>query len=186
MMGTRKNVARRWIGQGVALGIFGVGLIGGAGPLAAQQPTFPGGAQSINEAFQDWQVVCNILKGTKRCAVSQQQADSRTRQRLLAVELQPKADSAQGLMFLPFGLSLEKGVLLKVGDTRMAALRFSTCLPQGCVVPLSFDAKGVALLKKGAALRIEAANDAGQPQVFSVSLKGFGPALDRAAMLILK
>lgn len=181
----RQREARGSLAAGYGAAVA-LGVLAGVASAAAQQVTFPGGAQSVNEAFQDWRVACTIQGGAKRCAISQQQADSRTRQRILTVELQPKADKAEGLLFLPFGLALEKGVNLQVGEAPLASLRFSTCLPQGCVVPLSFDAKALAALKKGATMRVETANDAGRPQNFTISLKGFGPALDRAATLILK
>lgn len=179
----RDGRCSRAAGYGAAVAF---GVLAGVGPVAAQQVTFPGGAQSVNESFQDWRVSCTIQGGAKRCAISQQQADSRTRQRILAVELQPKADKAEGILFLPFGLALEKGVNLQLGEAPLASLRFSTCLPQGCVVPLNFDAKALAAVKKAATLRVEATNDAGRPQNFSISLKGFGPALDRAASLVVK
>lgn len=156
----------------------------GAATPAAVPAALPGGAQAINETFEDWQMGCMQPGGVKRCAITQQQADANSRQRLLAVELQPKADKAEGLLVLPFGLSLDKGVTLKVGDTALGALRFKTCLPQGCVVPLSLDAKALAALRAGAApLSVTAFSDAEQPVAFSVSVKGFGPALDRAAAL---
>lgn len=172
---------------GRALAVLAVAAAGAAsaGTARAQTaPAFPGGAQSVSEAFQDWQVTCTMPQGAKRCVVSQQQLDGRTRQRVLAVELQPKGEKVEGVLFLPFGLFLEKGVALKLGEADLAALRFSTCLPQGCVVPLAFDQRTLPQLRKADALRVNAANDAGQTQTFSISLKGFGPALDRAAALL--
>ncbi len=144
----------------------------------------PGGAQAINETFQDWTVSCVSPEGSKRCSISQQQADAKTRQRLLAVELQPKGEKVEGVMVLPFGILIDKGVTLKVGDTSLGSLRFKTCLPQGCIVPFSLDAKSLSLLRADTApLAVNAFNDANQPLTFSVSLKGFGQALDRAASL---
>lgn len=156
-----------------------------SGPTFAQAPvSFPGGAQTVSEDFQDWRLRCTIQQGVKRCGISQQQMESKGQQRLLAVELQPKGDRLEGVLFLPFGLAVDKGVALKVGDAAIGTLRFSTCLPQGCVVPLSLDAKALAALRKGTDLRIEATADGGPAQGFTISLKGFGPALDRVAVLM--
>ncbi|MDH4982412.1 invasion associated locus B family protein [Hyphomicrobium sp. D-2] len=151
---------------------------------AATVSTLPGGAQAINEAFQDWTMTCVQPAGGKRCAITQQQADAKTRQRLIAVELQPIGDKAEGVLVLPFGLLLDKGVTLKAGATELGALRFKTCLPQGCVVPLTLDAKALTTLR-GAKdpLTVTAFNDAGGPLAFAVSVNGFGPALNRAAAL---
>jgi invasion protein IalB len=89
-----------------------------------------------------------------------------------------------GALVLPFGLALDRGVTLQVDDAPAGpALRFRTCLPAGCVVPLSFDARLVAALRKGAALKINAAADNGKDAVFTISLKGFPAALDRTAVL---
>lgn len=154
-----------------------------AAPSAAPS-VLPGGAQAINEAFQDWMVQCVSSDGGKRCSISQQQADANIRQRLLAIELQPKGEKADGVLVLPFGILIDKGVTFKVGDTSLGSLRFKTCLPQGCLVPFSFDAKSLALLRaENAPLSIGAQNDAKQPLAFSVSVKGFGQALDRATSL---
>jgi invasion protein IalB len=103
---------------------------------------------------------------------------------VLAVELQPRGDRAEGLLVLPFGLAIDKGVSIKIGEAEIGpALRFKTCLPQGCIVPLSFDAKAMALLRKGTVLSLGALGDGDQPVPFSISLGGFVPAFDRAATL---
>lgn len=146
--------------------------------------SLPGGAEAISETYQDWQVTCVQPQGVKRCAVAQQQTDEKSKQRVLAVELQPRGDKAEGVLVLPFGLAVDKGVTLKAGETdAVATLRFKTCLPQGCIVPLSFDAKAMASLRKAAVLTVVALGDGDQPTSFSVSLKGFVPAFDRAAVL---
>jgi invasion protein IalB len=119
-------------------------------------------------------------RGVKRCAVSQQQLDEKTRQRLLALELQPRGDKAEGILILPFGLAVDKNVTLKAGDVEVGPpLRFKTCLPQGCLVPLNLDAKAIAALRKASVLTVGAAGDADQPTNFPISLQGFAPALDR-------
>lgn len=183
--GMRKVAAASQLPVPAGLLMAGLFLSGAAAPALAQAPlSFPGGAQSVSEDFQDWRVQCAIQQNVKRCAVLQQQMDPRSQQRLLAVELQPKGDKAEGLLFLPFGLAIDKGVALKLGEADLAALRFSTCLPQGCVVPVTFDAKALANIKKAATLRIDAFADGGPVQSFTVSLKGFGPALDRVAALM--
>lgn len=160
--------------------------IAGAPAAAAEQPSqLPGGAQSVTETYQDWQMVCGQPQGVKQCAVAQQQTDSKTGQRVLGVELRPQGDKAEGLLVLPFGLTLDKGVTLRIGEAEIAGgLRFKTCLLAGCLVPLSFDAKTVAALRKGTALTVNAFGDADQPMALSVSLKGFSPAFDRATALV--
>ena len=166
---------------GVVAAALGLSLLA---PAAMAQTPLPGGAEAINETYQDWQMACVQPQGVKRCAVTQQQSDEKTKQRVLVVELQPRGDRAEGVLIMPFGLAIDKGVSLKAGDAELGlALRFKTCLPQGCIVPLSLDAKAMAVLRKASVLTIGAFGDGDQPANLSVSLKGFVPAFDRAAAL---
>lgn len=176
---------------GLCAGLLAVGI--STAPVLAQVPpakpagpaaALPGGAQSLSETFEDWRVTCGMPQGVKRCVVSQQQADAKTRQRLLSVELQPKGAGVEGVLVMPFGLDLDKGVMLKAGETDVGpALRFRTCLPQGCVVMLALDAKAVAVLRKAPTAMVNAVAEGGRQVSFPVSLKGFGGALDRASAL---
>jgi len=161
----------------------GAGVAAQAAQGATTTPSFPGGANSLQEAHGDWRVACE-QKG-KPCTLSQQLMDSDSRQRILAIELTaPAPNSAEGSLVLPFGLVLDKGITLQIDDDAAGpALRFRTCLPAGCIVAVSFDAKTVATLRSGTTLTVKATRDDGREIPFSVSLKGFGSALDRTAAL---
>lgn len=160
-------------------------LVGGVGSTAAQG--LPGGATSLNETHGDWTVICTTPDGNVRCAISQMQVNSGNRQRVLTVELTAakNGNAASGTLVMPFGLKLDDGVRLAIDEAAPGKpLRFSTCLPAGCLVPLSFDADMVSALKSGTALSVTVnANDGGQGLVFSISLSGFASALARAAEL---
>jgi invasion protein IalB len=96
----------------------------------------------------------------------------------------PRRRSA-GNLVLPFGLLLDAGVALQIDDGQPRdPLRFSTCLPAGCLVPLSFDAETVAALRAGTALRIKAQDTDKKEVTLSVSLKGLAAALDRLKVLV--
>lgn len=167
----------RWhAGFGAAL--FAVGL--------AQAAPLPEGANALREAYQDWLVTCGPQEVAVRCVMAQAQADPKSRQRVLAIELQAqRPDRLSGTLLMPFGLALAKGVTLKVGDGAAGPVSgFSTCMPQGCLVPLEFDATMVAQIKAGKVLNIGAtANDTGHPVTFTVSLNGFPAALARMLKL---
>jgi invasion protein IalB len=110
--------------------------------------------------------------------------DKDTRQRMLAIELSPSAEKAEGTLLLPFGLAVDREVILQIGETTLGgALRFRTCLPAGCVVSLSLDARAIGELRKATALAVRATADGGQPATFTISLKGFASAMDRTAAL---
>ena len=154
-------------------------------PAWGKDAALPGGASSLQETYQDWQIACRIVDKVKSCSMSQQQVGKK-RQRVLAVELQAGTDSAvTGVLMLPFGLLLDKGVTLQIDDKpALAPLRFRTCMPGGCLVPLSFGSDRVGMLRDGTALKLKAtAADADQEVVLTVSLKGFAAALDRIKAL---
>jgi invasion protein IalB len=166
-----------------AAGVFAAAALATA--ASAQQSQLPGGAQSVSEGYQDWQMVCGQPQGVKQCAVIQQVTDGKTGQRIVGLDLRPQGDKVEGMLLLPFGLTLEKGVALRIGEADVASgLRFKTCILAGCLVPLSLDAKTVAALRKAPTLVVNAVGgDNDQVVPFSVSLNGFGPALDRAIAL---
>jgi len=158
------------------------------GPDAATgtaNQTLPGGADSLQEAHGDWRVACVHHDGQKQCSLSQQVMDKDSRQRILAIELTtPSPGQAEGTLVLPFGLALDKGVTLQVDDAAAGpTLRFRTCLPAGCVVAVTFDAKAVAALRTGTTLTVKATGENTQEVSLGVSLKGFASALDRIVAL---
>jgi invasion protein IalB len=138
----------------------------------------------LNETYRDWQVACSQQGTAKRCALSQSQAQ-KNGQRVLAIEFNaPSGNTVAGILVLPFGLALDKGVTLQIDDKPAGQpLRFRTCLPAGCVVPVSFDAPTLTVLRAGVALKVKATADGGQDVPFSISLQGFATALDRVAAL---
>ncbi len=152
---------------------------------AVQSPApLPGGASSLNETYKDWQVSCTQQGNAKRCSMSQQQVNQQNRQRVLAIEITAVANKSEGVVMLPFGLALDAGVKLQIDEGGIGQpIRFRTCLPAGCLVPLSFDAATVASLRKATALKVIATADGGAATPFSISLQGFGTALDRIAVL---
>lgn len=145
----------------------------------------PGGAGTLTETYQDWAISCQAQKETTNCVMNQTQNSSKTGQRVLTVQLRNVAGGkVDGVVLMPFGLDLAKGVSLKIDEAEAPALTFSTCLPQGCLALLSLDAKDIARLKAAGNLNISAtALEPNQPVSFKVSLKGFGTALDRIGAL---
>lgn len=145
----------------------------------------PGGASSLSETYKDWSVSCTHLGSQKRCAFSQVQI-RQDGQRVLAVELEaPSGNMLSGVIVLPFGLAFESDVVLQIDDMpAMAPVRFRTCLPVGCLVPLALDAPTLVALRSGTVLKVSAVADGGAAIPFSISLAGFGSALDRVAALL--
>jgi invasion protein IalB len=173
------------------VGLATVWLAIWAGPIYAQPgaESLPGGATSLTEGYDTWTVSCALRtvdsNPVKACATSQEQLDQRSRQRVLAIELKPAATGAVGTLLLPFGLALEQGIALQIdGGPAASPLRFRTCLVAGCIVPLTFDVKMLAALRKATTLKLRGIADGGKEVLFEISLKGFGSAFDRTAALL--
>ncbi|MDH7794013.1 MULTISPECIES: invasion associated locus B family protein [unclassified Beijerinckia] len=155
-----------------------------SGAGAAAVASLPGGASSLNETYKDWRVACAQQANSKRCVLSQVQAQQNG-QRVLAMELDaPSGNTVAGALILPFGLALDSGVTFQIDEKpAMQPVRFRTCVPGGCVVAVSFDAPTLAALRAGSALKVKAVADGGTATPFSISLQGFGTALDRVGAL---
>ncbi|WP_180901842.1 invasion associated locus B family protein [Martelella soudanensis] len=158
--------------------------------LAAQaSPAFsalPEGASSINETYQDWRVTCISNEGVDRCAMIHNQVAKDSGQRVMTVELSLTADDKiQGVVIMPFGLALAQGVTLTIdAATEGKTFGFSTCLPQGCLAPVVFDAAMAEQLKNGTALNIIAQPiDGNEKFSITASLRGFTAAYKRLTEL---
>ena len=148
------------------------------------EQTLPGGATQVQETYGDWRVTCVLQNGQKVCTLTQQQADKDSRQLVLGIELKTtSAGKAQGTIVLPFGLAVDKPIILQFDEGLSQTTHFRTCVPVGCLVALTFDSAVVSSLKKGTTLNVKATGEGGQEAMFKVSLKGFAGAFDRTEAL---
>jgi invasion protein IalB len=175
----------RSIGLGAGIATIGMLAMFSASAQNAA-PSLPGGATSLREAYGDWVVQCAVPQTGKVCAMQQELTVQQSGQRVLAVEVQPAGTGATGTLVLPFGIALAKGATIQIDDGAVSVpMGFRTCLPAGCVVPVSFDAATLAKLRKATALKIKVSPDGGgEDSQWSVSLKGFATAYDRTAALL--
>ncbi|SIQ71592.1 Invasion protein IalB, involved in pathogenesis [Rhizobium sp. RU35A] len=150
--------------------------------MAAQ---LPGGVGSLVETFEDWVVACRAQNGVVGCVLRQEQSDGTTGRAMLAAELMPRGGRIDGALLLPFGLKLADGAGLSLGDAGpVQRFPFSTCVPDGCIVPIRLDPALVSAMKTVPVLKIQALTLAtGEALPMRLSLKGFSAALARAAQL---
>ncbi|RCS23452.1 invasion associated locus B family protein [Phyllobacterium salinisoli] len=171
-------------------------LLTAAGGALVLTGTRPAPAQSeaptaLSETFGDWLVNCQTSTQNdiqkRNCQMTQEQVDGKSGQRVLMIALgapDAKTGVVSSTLVLPFGLDLSKGVQIKVDDVDLANARISTCLPQGCIAPLSLDSKALAALSKGKQAVIGmSAFTGGQDVTGNLSLKGFGAAAARLTAL---
>ncbi|NOJ43680.1 invasion associated locus B family protein [Bradyrhizobium australiense] len=154
-------------------------------PPGARVGALPNGASAISETYGDWTLNCSTDKGAKVCTLSQAQV-SKEGQRGFAIELRIAKDGAsEGTILMPFGLKLEAGVILKLDDRDLGeGLRFSTCVAQGCLLPVTFPTAGMNAIRNAKAFAVAALSVSnGQSLTFNVSLNGFAIAVDRAIQL---
>lgn len=157
---------------------------------APASPALPGGASSLTETHGDWTVSCRLQtqgegeQPVRFCALSQQQADNQG-QRALAIELRPTENGVNGVLVLPFGLAVTRGITLRIDEnTPGELLPFSTCLPTGCLVPISFDAAMTDALRQGTSIAVSATAANGGEARLTISLAGFTGALNRTRELV--
>lgn len=168
--------------------IISLGMMAGATSLTQAATSLPGGASSLTETYGNWTVSCGLqAQGDAKnvvCSMSQQQVDEK-RQRALAIELSPNKSGTGGVFVLPFGLNLGAGTVLQIDENAAdAPIGFSTCLPAGCVVPVSFDAAKTDALSKGKQLTVLAKAMDGNDIKLNVPLDGFAAASKRVKELL--
>lgn len=184
----------RIFGKATSVGsALALALALGAGAAAAQTANgndLPGGATSLNESHGDWTVSCRVVQNkdkqqVKSCAMSQQQVNKQ-KQRALEISLVPQKDGgAKGVILLPFGLAVTKGVDVQVdGESLGKPMAFSTCVPVGCLVPVDFDAAMVKKIAKGQKMQISATAPSGQKVALAAPLSGFTSAFNRTSELL--
>lgn len=163
------------------------GLFLAAAPLGAAAQGLPGGAAAITETHGEWMVHCISMETAPRCSLSHRQlSDDAQRTRIIAVELAgvDEAGAVSGVLVLPFGLKLDDGAAIAVDEHAPYGVRFSTCLPLGCLMPLRLDPAMVATMRQGAALSVVATiEEGGEQAIFIIPLAGLTSALDRLSQL---
>lgn len=151
-------------------------------PFNSAFSALPDGANSLNETYQDWRIACVSDGENDRCSMLQNQVSKDSGQRVMSIELTaPSADSLQGIILMPFGLALANGVTISIDDASSGAkFGFSTCVPQGCIVPVQMNADMIENLKGGGTLKINGTVlDSGEAISISSSLNGFTAAYNR-------
>lgn len=148
----------------------------------ASQTALGSGASSLTENYADWQIACAVNSDKQNaCVLSQRQQKKETGQQVLLMVLQVDKQSVKGNLVLPFGLLLSDGVSLQIDDEPfLAKADFRTCIPSGCVVPLTFSDKQLNQLVQGQQLNLHLViSDNNEPVKLAVSLNGLAKAIAR-------
>lgn len=161
-----------------------------ATPLMAQQSAapnlLPGGASSLSEAYGDWTVRCQVIPqdaASKLVCVMGQRQTNEQGQQVLSIEFLPSPDGLEGAIVLPFGLAVTQPVALTIDEGEAIAAAFSTCVPNGCVVPMAAGSGALVAMRAGTQLTVAARSVNGQTLELPVSLAGFAAASNRVDAL---
>ena len=157
-----------------------------AAPVAAHAATWPTGASTVSESYGDWTMTCTRPSEKVTCIVAQSQGDSQTGRRKFGLELQVPADGrSEGIVLMPFGLSIEAGVSFKLDEQVLGkGAPYSMCVSDGCLVPISFPTLALDGMRNAKTLIVSGQKGgATEPATITVPLEGFPQALDRAVAL---
>lgn len=153
---------------------------------AAAHAAWPNGASTVSESYGDWTMTCTRPSEKVTCIVAQSQGDSQTGRRKFGLELQsPNDGRSEGIVLMPFGLSIEAGVSFKLDEQALGkGAPYSMCVSDGCLVPISFPTLALDGMRNAKTLLVTGQKSSGsEPATITVPLQGFPQALDRAVAL---
>lgn len=182
-----QHFLKRTIKQTTFMAALVASLALGGGETMAQ--TASETPSSLTETYGDWVVRCVSPEAAEgqpapaRVCEMTQELQQQTGRRVLAASLQKAESGARLTVIAPFGLLLSEGVKLSVGETQVAALGFTTCLPAGCVAVSDLDVTAVDTLAAGDQALVEMTDTNTQPVKLNLSLKGFTAAWNKLASL---
>ncbi len=136
------------------------------------------------ETYGDWMARCALHETedgqqVRRCSMEQRLSwhdeKSGKTQQLLTVTLAPhQASGAEITILTPFGLLLDRGIVLQIDEGKSYSLPFQTCLPEGCLARGLLDEAILGQLRAGRILATKMVESTGAQVVrVEVSLKGF-------------
>ncbi|MCJ2085902.1 invasion associated locus B family protein [Methylobacterium sp. E-005] len=157
-----------------------------AAAAAPAHAAWPPGASMVTESYGDWSMTCTHPGETITCIIAQAQGDSQTGRRKFGIELQtPKDGRAEGIVMMPFGLSIEPGITFKLDEQTLGkGAPYTACGPDGCFVPISFPALALDGMRTAKTLFVIGhKSGSSDDATITVPLAGFTQALDRAVAL---
>ncbi|WP_120634995.1 invasion associated locus B family protein [Ruegeria sp. EL01] len=136
--------------------------------------------ETTSTQFQSWTVNCAEEAGQKLCAMSQSLNLQNQSGLLLRMELQRgQEDGASGVVIVPFGLDIAKGISLSIDGGPRWNLPMRTCQNFGCVIPVTLGPAIIQELKESGSIQISLYTlDGGKTLEVPVSLAGFTAAFD--------
>jgi len=138
---------------------------------------WPSGADAIIESYGNWTFECRMFASQPKCSINQKLANQ------LAIELITSADGTdtKAMIILPFGLQIAQGATIFIdGKPADHRVPFSTCTPEGCLIPLTMPPNSMEHILKSKQMKIVSFDNAtGQSREFTIALDGISHAFNR-------
>jgi invasion protein IalB len=165
--------------SGMTLAVLVSGAALAQGPAAPAAPAPPG--QPEVKSFGDWSVRCFPVQSASPCDMFQEQDDTQSKQRMLALSIayDPHVDRHVMQIAVPLGVAVPPGVIVHTDKYSSPALPYRRCDRGGCYVELLTDGSMIDQLSHGgdgAVVKITA--DDGKKYDIKISLNGFSAAHD--------
>jgi invasion protein IalB len=165
--------------SGMTLAMLVSGAALAQGPAAPAAPAPPG--QPEVKSFGDWSVRCFPVQSASPCDMFQEQDDTQSKQRMLALSIayDPHVDRHVMQIAVPLGVAVPPGVIVHTDKYSSPALPYRRCDRGGCYVELLTDGAMIDQLSHGgdgAVVKITA--DDGKKYDIKISLNGFSAAHD--------
>ncbi len=142
-------------------------------------PTFSANAQeSTSYTYGDWKVTCVERENALPCEMTQSLIDSTSGQTVTHFSLAySPVDEAYAIQIsVPLGVKLEGGMVIKAGETVVEGIRFSRCLPGGCLIEAKLEDPLLGAMSAGGEAAIAVVDASGQAVSLPYSLNGFADA----------
>ncbi|MCT6855059.1 MULTISPECIES: invasion associated locus B family protein [Bombella] len=171
--------------QLIKYGVFSL-LVLGVASVSHAATSLPDKVPFLRETYQDWQLACQAPGGTNKsgevkCVATQRAIDVHTHKSVMSLRLEPDGEQVRGVVTVSFGLDLLHGLTLTNASQPVGDIySFSTCLPTGCLVPLTFDDGQWRTLLKDNIGTFTALSFSGQPVKLLFSTRGLEQAMRRA------
>lgn len=172
-----------WLVHRLGHGLLAIAiLIGFALPVSAQSQT-PLSEQRETEQIQDWVLQCTKEQAGKprTCFLLHDVFRTENNQRILQVVVgRFGADNILGaLFFVPLGIRLPPGLVLKIGQNAAQTLPLERCTTKGCQAQIRLADPLLAAFKAGNGGEITFEDASGQAVGVVFSLKGFTAGLGK-------
>ncbi|MFT8674960.1 MAG: invasion associated locus B family protein [Acetobacter sp.] len=146
--------------------------------------SLPNGVSALTETYQAWKVMCGAGTKGETCVVSQQVSDSKSHKNVMTIQFHSMGKTTAGVVVLPLGVRLADGVIIRVdGKTLGKPFMFETCIPAGCLAPLTLDEAALGALQSSKKAEFSFSAATGQHVALPITVSGLDQAMARMTTL---